>query len=339
MTWPDLSLGCGPRDGNVPAVAVDGYAFNVTADGEQYVFHVAEYNDETIIADCTDTPVVQTMTLNPTRTFGLDAAQSVTFSRTDGEGGFVELRTITADSEIAPWTTALDTDLPIGNSVKCDTAYKLEFATPSGTQVIDFFCKDDWFRIGGQQPEWGATQGAMPPVILSLIAPILADQPLPQVPDLDEDPTQPTSTPSPTPLPTATPTPSPTPVPRSINPTQAFGLRNAESVVFSRINANDEYEAVSIVEGTDLAPWTDVLNANLTIGITELCDTVFRMEFRSEDSTHTIDFFCENDWYRIGGSHPEWHGTQGTMPPTVLDLIAPILSAQPLPQLPDDAEE
>ena len=339
MTWPDLSLGCGPREGNVPAVLVDGYIFNVSADGNQYVFHVAEYNDETIIADCTDAPAVQASTLNPTRAFGLDSARSVTFSRTDGEGGFVQLGTFTADDQIAAWTTALDTDLPIGNSDKCDTAYKLEFDTPRGNQVIEFFCRDDWFRIGGQQPEWGATQGAMPPIILNLIAPILADQPLPQVPELDDEQTQPTATPSPTPAPTATPTPDPTPVPRSINPTQAFGLGNAGSVVFSRINADDEYEPVSIVEGSDLSAWTNVLNADLTIGITESCDTIFRMEFRSDDATHTIDFFCENDWYRIGGDHPDWYGTQGTMPPAVLDLIAPILSAQPLPQLPDDATE
>ena len=329
MTWPDLSLGCGPQDGNVPAIEVDGYIFNVNADGNDYVFHVAEYDDDEVIVDCTDAPDIQIQTLNPTLTFGLQAARSIVFSRTDGEGGYEEIRNIADPNAIAGWTAALDAELPIGNNEKCDTAYRLEFATPSGSQVIDFFCESDWFRIGGQQTEWDGTQGAMPPTILKLIAPILADQPFPEVPELDEAEEQTIATPAPT----ATPTP------QLINPTQAFELGNAASVVFSRINADNEYEAVSIVEGTNLDAWTNALDADMTIGITEFCDTVYRMEFRSDDVTHTIDFFCEDDWYRIHGDQPEWYGTQGHMPRTILDLIAPILSAQPLPQLPADTDE
>lgn len=333
MTWPDLSLGCGPQDGNVPAVEVDGYIFNVNAGGDDYVFHVAEYDDDEVIVDCTDAPDIQIKTLNPTATFGLDGARSIVFSRTDGEGGFVELRTLTSSDIIAQWTAALDADLPIGNDAKCETAYKLEFATPSGTQVIDFFCESDWFRIGGQQREWDGTQGAMPPSILKLIAPILADQPFPEVPELDEEEEQIPATPAPT------ATATPTPMPRLVNPTQAFGLENATSVVFSRINADNEYEAVSIVEGTNLDAWTDALDADMKIGMTEFCNTVYRMEFRFDDATHAIDFFCEDDWYRIGGDQAEWYGTQGQMPRTILDLIAPILSAQPLPELPADTDE
>ena len=337
MTWPDLSLGCGPREGNVPAVDVDGYVFNVSADGNDYVFHVAEYDDDTVIVDCTDAPDIQVKTLNPTAEFGLDAAQSIVFARTDGEGGYVELRTIADAAMISQWTDALDIDLPIGNDARCETVYKLEFATPSGTKVIDFFCESDWFRIGGQQPEWDGTQGAMPPTMLNLIAPILAAQPFPEVPELDEtvEPQMATATPTPV----ATPTPTATPTPRLVNPTQAFGLDNATSVVFSRINADNGYDPVSIVEGPALSEWTDALDANLRIGITEFCDTIYRMEFRSDDATHTIDFFCEDDWYRIGGDQTDWYGTQGQMPRAILDLIAPILSAQPLPELPADSDE
>ena len=83
-----------------------------------------------------------------------------------------------------------------------------------------------------------------------------------------------------------------------------------------------------------MGEWSDALDAEMRVGITEVCETAFRMEFELSSGVQVIDFFCEGDWYRIGGGQPEWGGTQGTMPRAILDVIAPILAAQPLPSIP-----
>ena len=324
MTWPDLSLGCGPQEGNVPAVETTGYIFHVSTDQRDFVFHVAEHEDEAIVIDCTDAPAVSTRTLNPTQTFGLNTATSATFSRTDGSGGYNPLLTVDDPAQIARWTNALNFNMPVGNNENCETAFRIEFQLPNRTQIIDFFCSEDWYRIGGSQAEWQGAQGAMPPTILDLIAPILAAQPLPQVPEIQS---------------TDEMLPTPTPVPQSLNPSQAFNLDNATSIVFSRTDGNGNYQPVHIVEGDARSDWTDALNADMVIGITETCQTAFRMEFNFAYSAQIIDFFCEKDWYRIGGQQPEWRGTQGTMPRSILDLISPILAAQPLPSIPTQTPE
>ena len=136
MTWPDLSLGCGPQDGNVPAAEVHGYIFHVTADGQDFVFHVAEHGDDAVVIDCTDAPAVTARTLNPTRTFGLKSSTSAFFSRTDGEGGYDLLRVINERAELDPWIRAFDFDFPIGNSENCETAFRVEFKLPTGSEIL-----------------------------------------------------------------------------------------------------------------------------------------------------------------------------------------------------------
>lgn len=322
MTWQDLSLGCGPQDGNVPAVEVHGYIFHVSANGQDFVFHVAEHGDDAVVINCTDAPNVSAETLNPTEAFGLESAVSASFSRTDGEGGYNLLRVINEPSELRPWVQAFDFDFPIGNTENCETAFRVEFKLPAGSEILGFFCPDDWYRIGGSQPEWAGTQGAMPRAILDLISPILAAQPLPQVPEV-------------APSDELLPTPTPTPVPKNtVNPTAAFKLDGARSITFSRADSSGNYQPVHRVEGAAVGEWSDALDAEMRVGITEVCETAFRMEFELSSGVQVIDFFCEVDWYRIGGGQPEWGGTQGTMPRAILDVIAPILAAQPLPSIP-----
>ena len=195
-TWSDLSLGCETDDGNVPAVTVDGYIYHVSADGNDYVFHVADYGDETVVVNCTEMPAVETETLNPVDAFGLAEATSMTFWRTDGEGGYDRVRVVEASEDVAKWVAALDADLPIGAEETCETAFRMEFHIGSESVVIDFFCADDWYRVGGEQAAWQRTQGTMPATVLDLVAPILSDQPLPPVPALEEEePATPTPTP------------------------------------------------------------------------------------------------------------------------------------------------
>ena len=335
MTWQDLSLGCGPQDGNVPAVEVHGYIFHVTAADRDFVFHVAEHGDEAIVIDCTTAPAVSAKTLNPTKAFGLESATSAFFSRTDGEGGYDLLRVINDPADLAPWIRAFDFDFPIGNSANCETAFRVEFKLPGRSEILSFFCPDDWYRIGGRQSAWEGTQGAMPRAILDLISPILAAQPLPQVPEIEpSDELLPTQTP--TPAPTATPTPAPR---NTVNPTQAFNLGSALSITFSRVDANGKFQPVRKIEGSAGNEWSNALDTEITVGISETCETAFRMEFQLADGVQVIDFFCDRDWFRIGGDQPEWGGTQGTMPRAILDLIAPILAAQPLPSIPTETPE
>lgn len=310
--WIDLSLGCGPREGNNPAMNVKGWIliFQHRTENKTWKFHVSE-TDDTVI-NCTDTAIQEQNTVNLTQNLMLDRASKVTFSRRNAKGEWH----IDDPEVISAFAEALDTEIPIGNNEICDTGYQLEFEIDGKTEALNFFCDEpkDWYRIGGDQSLWQGTQGAMPPSILSLISPYLAAEPPPDL------------------LP---PSPEPEPQPNPTNLTQNLGLDRASRIIFSRRTAQGQW---IIDDPEKIAEFAQVLDVELTLLDEKPCDTVFQLDFEIEGRNETLTMFCAKDWHRIGGDQPLWQETQATMPNEMLNLISPYLSAEPPPGLPPDPE-
>ncbi len=180
--WHDTSLACGPVEGNNPAVAIKGWIITFQQNDDTWKFHVANNGEDEIIINCTDAPVKDQNIVNLVEALKLRNASKLTFSRGNGEGGYSTVGIVEDAPAVAEFIDALDISIPIENTELCETTFKLDFATPDGTQSIHFFCEDDWFRIGGEHPLWNEAQGAMPRSILDLISPFLAAQPMPSLP-------------------------------------------------------------------------------------------------------------------------------------------------------------
>ncbi len=180
--WHDLALGCGSPDGDNPAMRVKGWIMILEHEGRMWTFHIAETDDGGVVVDCTDVPEVEENLVNLVEEFDLDKSERIVFSAGSTDGGYTAYAVVEEPREIVRFVQTLNIDIAIGDSEPCETAYRLDFHVEGESQTLDFFCKKDWFRIGGDQPLWNGKQGAMPEKILDLIAPFLSGRPLPGLP-------------------------------------------------------------------------------------------------------------------------------------------------------------
>ena len=192
-TWPDLTLGCGPIEGDNPARPVEGWILTLGNDEKVYTFHVAskeqgdagEHLREDIIANCTDVENPVQPTINPVLELRLHEARRITFyvGLSDSERIVLDLED---GARIRQIIDELNTIIPIGNAASCETARRLDFHLLRSVQSIRFLCENDWYRVGGTQEVWDGTQGALTADFLNSVAPYFAGgggpPPIPQDP-------------------------------------------------------------------------------------------------------------------------------------------------------------
>ena len=121
----------------------------------------------------------------------------------------------------------------------------------------------------------------------------------------------------------------------TINLVHDLRLHEARRIVLYRGSVSKEQEPIEDIQDPLLVqPIIDALNVNIPIGNTEFCETAFRLDFYLIQGIEEIHFFCEKDWYRVGGDQDAWRGTQGAIPSSLLELVAPYFAAAPLPPIP-----
>ena len=121
----------------------------------------------------------------------------------------------------------------------------------------------------------------------------------------------------------------------TINLTHELRLHEARRVILYRGPADGEETPIQDIQDGDLIQTIiEALNGSIPIGNTNTCTTAFRLDFYVLRGVETIRFFCQKDWYRIGGTQEIWGGTQGAAPDDLLDSVAPFFANQPIPALP-----
>ena len=194
-TWPDLTLGCGPIEGDNPARTINGWIVTLGNEEKVYTFHVAskeqgdpdEHLKEDIIANCTDVENRVQPTINVAHELRLHEARRAVLYR--GRAGSEEkaIADIKDGALIQKILDALNTPIPIGNASTCETSFRLDFYVLRGVETVRFFCQDDWYRVSGDQEIWGCTQGAIPKSLLESVSPFFAFDPIPALPTFAPD--------------------------------------------------------------------------------------------------------------------------------------------------------
>lgn len=179
--WYDSTLGCGAVDDDNAALAVDGWALTLRHEDDSWLFHLAEIEGEEVVRDCTGVSETDQRTVNFTEELALDDASRIVFSRLTGDQ-YVAVGLIEDPQVIGVFADTLDIQIPIGNTDVCQTVFQLDFAVGGQSHSFGFFCEGDRYRITGDHPLWENSYGAAPKELLDLVAPYLANQPLPQLP-------------------------------------------------------------------------------------------------------------------------------------------------------------
>ncbi len=187
--WPDRTLGCGSYVGSNPARAVEGWILVLGNEETTYTFHLAskdhENNDtlpDDIIVNCTDVENRVQTTINPVHELRLHEARRVVLYREVPGGEAQPVQDIQNRELIDVIINAINTPIPIGNTGTCETSFRLDFYVLRGIESVKFFCRDDWYRVGGDQEIWGCTQGAIRQELLDAVSPFFAAQPIPALP-------------------------------------------------------------------------------------------------------------------------------------------------------------
>lgn len=186
--WPDLTLGCGYVEGNNPAQTVEGWILELGNEDKTYTFHIASAEHESnqisedIIANCTDVEMRVQPTLNIVHDLRLHEARRAVLYRGSQDSEEQPVQDIDNPALVGLIVDALNTPIPIGNTDTCETAFRLDFYILRGVETVRFFCRDDWYRVGGDQEVWGGTQGAIPKALLDAVSPYFAAEPIPTLP-------------------------------------------------------------------------------------------------------------------------------------------------------------
>lgn len=189
--WSDLTLGCGPIKDDNPARPVRGWIAMIGNEGQSFIFHLASEDqgdwpnlNEDIILNCTDIGEFEQQTVNLVHELRLHEARRVVLYRGLVGDEQNPIEDIVDGALIQEILDALNISIPIGNTEKCQTAFRLDFYILRGVETVRFFCEKDWFRVEGEQELWAGTQGALPQELLNSVAKYFANQPLPAIPAL-----------------------------------------------------------------------------------------------------------------------------------------------------------
>ena len=193
-TWLDRTLGCGTYEQSNPAEPIDGWVLTLGNEDAAYTFHVAEVQStsgseelEYLYYDCTDVENREQLTINLVHDLRLHEARRAVLYRGSADVEEKPVQDIQDRALVDVIVEALNMPIPIGNSATCETAFRLDFYVSRGIETIRFFCRDDWYRVGGDQEIWGGTQGAVPKALLDAVSPYFAAVPIPQLPTLDPE--------------------------------------------------------------------------------------------------------------------------------------------------------
>ncbi len=120
----------------------------------------------------------------------------------------------------------------------------------------------------------------------------------------------------------------------AINLVRELQLHEARRIVLYRGSAGAEQPVEDIQDPDQIQTILDAINTNIPTGNNETCQTAFRLDFYVLGGIQSVHFFCRDDWYRASGDQDIWGGTQGSIPPALLEAVSPYFSNQPIPQLP-----
>lgn len=180
--WPDESLGC-PEPGlfyESDDAPYDGFIYVLSDRSNTWEYHANE--DDSVIVRCDEIEPLTGPKVNITQAAALQGSTGVTLMRRDfSTGNFEKISPMTQD-ELTRLIEIFDRDIPLSDSIDCETVFRLDFETPSGVESIEWLCGEARDLAAGSQDFWNEMTGTVPVQVGKIIGPYLTGGPIPTLP-------------------------------------------------------------------------------------------------------------------------------------------------------------
>ena len=180
--WPDESLGC-PEPGifyeseNAPYA---GFIYVLSDRSDTWEYHANK--DDSVIVRCDEIEPFTGPKVNIAQAAGLRGSTGVMLMRRDfSTGQFEKIDPMTQD-ELIRLIDIFDRDIPLSDTINCETVFRLDFETPSGLQSIEWLCEEDKNLATGTQGFWIGMTGTVPVQVGDLVGPYLTGGQPPEPP-------------------------------------------------------------------------------------------------------------------------------------------------------------
>jgi hypothetical protein len=177
-TWDNESLGC-PTSGiyyNTSGAPYHGFSYVITNGTIDWEYHSDE--TDTTLVRCSDIEPITLSTVNITQQDQLDDATKLTLMRRDFSIDDFVVRREMMEDDMRLLISIFDLNTNLSPETPCNTIFRLDFETPSGTTEIEFICEENYKAF---DLFWNGLQGNAP-IIGKIIGPYLTGDPIPSLP-------------------------------------------------------------------------------------------------------------------------------------------------------------
>jgi|LWDU01.1.fsa_nt_gi hypothetical protein len=176
--WPNESLGC-PESGTYYDTSDAPYTGNiyVLSNGSQsWEYH--SNHDDSIVVRCDEITRVSPPTVNLANEADLHNASEVTLMRRDSDTGNFVVRRVMTEADMQRLIDIFDLETDLSPAPGCDSVFRLDFVTRSGSSEVEFICAEDYSAF---DIFWNGLHGYAP-IIGYIIGPYLIGDPVPTLP-------------------------------------------------------------------------------------------------------------------------------------------------------------
>jgi hypothetical protein len=176
--WPTAALGC-PEPGvlyDTSEAPYSGLAY-VLGNGEQsWEYHANA--DDSVVVRCSETVTAAGVLKNIAQDADISQSTAATLMRRDFSTDKFEVRREMTQEDVEKVVDLFDQNVILDLGASCQTVFRIDFVTQSGTSEVEFICSEDYkaFDI-----YWDGFHGSAP-ILGEIIGPYLTGDPIPTLP-------------------------------------------------------------------------------------------------------------------------------------------------------------
>jgi hypothetical protein len=176
--WPNEALGC-PVSGTYYAASEAPYTGKVyvLSNGSQsWEYH--SNHDDSVVVRCNDIDRVSEPTVNLSNDADLHSATGLTLMRRDSDTDEFVVRRVMTEADMQRLISIFNVKTDLTPAPGCDSVFRLDFVTESGSSNIEFICAEDYTAF---DIFWNGLHGYAP-IVGYIIGPYLTGDPVPTLP-------------------------------------------------------------------------------------------------------------------------------------------------------------
>jgi hypothetical protein len=176
--WQNESLGC-PESGtyyDTTDAPYTGKVYFLSNGSQSWEYH--SNHDDSVVVRCDEINRVSEPTTNLASDADLHSATELTLMRRDSNTGEFVVRRVMTETDMHRLIDIFDLETDIAPAPACDSVFRLDFVTRSGSSEVEFICAEDYSAF---DIFWNGLHGYAP-IVGYIIGPYLTGDPVPTLP-------------------------------------------------------------------------------------------------------------------------------------------------------------